>query len=162
VRQKQKVFTKIQISYNAIGKYVTPCNVRLSDGTYARIFPRVFTKQHGEVYDKSAEYVTLENPQYQEVLEFVKEHSVSIASIDVFLGKKSSGGVAMIPRLCADLSEHVSRIFWIVCHHDREEKRFTLTNQGISCIENPMMYYIEDGKHPCREEYVFLGRLAWE
>ncbi len=151
--------TKVQISYNAIGTYVKPCVVRIPDGTYARLFPRTFSKRKGKVYTKSPECVSPENPQYILALEWIKKHADTITSIDVFIGKKSSGGVAMISRLCEDLPNMRDRIFWIVCHHDLEEKCAVLEYYGIATLGNPLVYKIEDGEHPCREEYVFLGRL---
>ena len=155
----QKVFTKVQISYNSIGAYVKLCDTRLPDGTYARLFPRTFTERKGEGYDKSPVYVTQENARYRAVLECIQKHADTITSIDVFIGKKSSGGVAMISRLCEDLPDMRERIFWIVCHHDLHEKCTVLEQYGIATVGNPRVYKIEDGEHPCREEYVLLGRL---
>lgn len=136
--------------------------MRLSNGTYAQLFPRMFTRRHSGQYEKSPEYVTPQNVLYRKMLAFLARYSETVASIDVFIGKKSSGGVEMIARLCEDLPEHIPKIFWIVCHHDVQAKRKVLVQYGIAVQNNPMVYYITDGMHSCREEYVFLGRLAME
>jgi hypothetical protein len=159
VQHKKITVTKVQISYNAIGPHTTPCDVCLPGGTYARLFPRIFTKETAGVFHKGPECVTREHPLYKTALECITEHLETITSIDVFVGKKSSGAVEMISLLCADLRHVLDRVFWIVCHHDEVEKCALLEQNGVRVHGNPQVYRIHDGEHPCREEYVLLGRL---
>lgn len=157
--QQEKIVTKVQLSYNAIGPYTTISDICLPDGTYARLFPRMFTIETQGVYHKGPDYVTREYPLYKTVLECISVHAATITSIDVFVGKKSSGAVAMISLLCSDLHHLLDRVFWVVCHHDEAEKCALLEQNGVRVSENPQVYKIHDGEHPCREEYVLLGRL---
>jgi len=101
---------------------------------------------------KDPSSVLLSDMVYQKLLH--NQHQYK--RIIVFLGKKSSGSCKMIPLLWNSIEKE--KLFFILCHHDIEEKISILHENSV-----PKLQYLsfcdnwhQEGK-PCNEVPIMIG-----
>lgn len=149
-----KNLRKIVISYNAIGPYADLTVVSRPKGD-ALVIPFMFCPNRNP--KNKGEAAVHENDRlFKTFLRHVDDSSLE--SIDVFIGKVDSGSLAMIRLFRRLLPDHWSKIFWVVCDCELEQKLELLENFGVPrCSES--VYAFKDAKKPCRESYILLGRI---
>ena len=149
-----KKLLKISVSYNAIGKFTEPTEIKLSGGSVL-VLPYTFCPSK-DPSKKSPEAVTSKDPNFKTIFRHVSDQNLE--SIDVFIGKIDSGSLEII-HLFLDLLGHLRhKIFWIVCAHEAEEKLLLLEALGIS-RDSPNVWRFWDNVTPCRDSYPLLGRI---
>ena len=110
------------VSYNELAFYSREI-LRVA-GILVLVLHRAFTKDG----KKGPEFVRRDDSQWQKVLSAKDE----LSDVVLFVGKKDSGGVAMIHRACEDFADRPHKLFFVICQHEIEEKNAVLDSYGIS------------------------------
>ncbi len=103
--------------------------------------PKTFCDQHNH---------PRKDPNWQLLL----QHKSKIKHCIVFAGKVDSGALDLIDLVCKEFSETKDRVYFVLCHHDLEQKIARIKSYGYT-QKNWFTFPDRDGK--CQEPLLLMG-----